>query len=186
VSVPAQAARRARLAICCAAAGAAGALALVVHVAFAAQTRSVLGFTFPGVDPAPAAAWSIFATNARKMAGIFGLALVLQAPWLAGDRDPDDRPRWHPVLTTLCDCGVAGVLASTFLVTAAGVGAYGTLMVRALLPHGPIELLAFATAVTLYLDARRRVVSPRRAAVLTAASLFTLALAALTETYISL
>jgi len=174
------------LAICAIAILAAAAIAIVVKVAFAAQIRGILGFTFPGIDAGPRAAWSIFATNVRKLAAIFGLVLVLQSPWLAGDRHPEDRPSWHPALAKLCDCAVAGALGLTFLVAAAGVGAYGIRMVRAILPHGPIELLAFATALALYRNARRCATPPRQAAALAATCVLALALAALIETYITL
>jgi hypothetical protein len=174
------------LTICAMAIVAAAAIAIVVHVAFAAQVRGMLAFTFPGVDARPAVAWSIFATNVRKLAGILALVLVLQSPWLAGDRHPEDRPSWHQALTRLCDCAVAGALGLTFVVTAAGLGAYGIGMVRAILPHGPIELVAFATALALYRSARRCAVPPRRAGALSAICVLALALAALLETYITL
>jgi hypothetical protein len=174
------------LAICAIAIVLATAIAILVHVAFAGQVRGMLDFTFPGVDAGPGVAWSIFATNVRKLAGILGLVLVLQSPWLAGDRHTEDRPSWHPALTTLCDCAVAGALGLTFLVAAAGLGAYGVRMVRAIVPHGPIELLAFATALGLYRNARRCAIPPRRVGALVAICVLALALAALVETYITL
>lgn len=174
------------LAICAITIVVAAAIAIVVHIAFAARVRDMLDFTFPGIDAGPGVAWSIFATNLRKLAGILGLVLVLQAPWLAGNRHPEDRPSWHPVLTRLCDCAVAGALGLTFLVVAAGVGAYGIRMVRAILPHGPIELLAFAAALALYRNARCCAIPPRRFGALAAICVLTLALAALVETYITL
>jgi hypothetical protein len=174
------------LTICAMAIVAAAAIAIVVHVAFAAQVRGMLAFTFPGVDARPAVAWSIFTTNLRKLAGILGLVVVLQSPWLAGDRQPEDRPSWHPALTRLCDCAVAGSLGLTSLVAAAGLGAYGIRMVRAILPHGPIELVAFAAALALYRNARRCAIPPRRVAARVATSVLALALAALVETYITL
>jgi len=186
MSLPTSRDGRNTLAICAIAIVAAAAIGTVVHVALAAQVRGMLDFTFPGVDAGPRAAWSIFATNVRKLAGILGLVLVLQSPWLARDRDPEDRPSWHPALTRLCDCAVAGALGLTFLVVAAGLGAYGAPMARAILPHGPIELVAFATALALYRSARRCPIPPRRAGALVAICVLALALAALVETYITL
>ena len=42
------------------------------------------------------------------------------------------------------------------LVVGAAIGAYGTRMVGAMLPHGPVELAAYSLALALYLHGRRR------------------------------
>ncbi len=177
---------RRALAFALLATAATAAAALVVHTACPAWARSVLGYRFPGVPPEVGEAWAIFAHNMRKLAGIYGLALVLQAPWLPGDRAAADRPRWHPALATLCDLAVTATLAGTVLAVVLGLGGYGTEMVRALLPHGPLEVSAFAVAVVLYLAARRRPLRPRRAVTLVAASVTLLAIAALLETFLAL
>ena len=46
-------------------------------------------------------------------------------------------------------------MAANVALVGAALGAYGTRMALAMLPHGPLELAAFATALALYLDARR-------------------------------
>jgi hypothetical protein len=162
------------------------AAALVVHAACPGWARALLGYRFPGVPAEVGEAGAIFAHNVRKLAGIYGLALVLQAPWLPGDRAAEDRPRWHPALATFCDCAVTGTLAGTVLAVVLGVGGYGMQMVRALLPHAPLEVGAFALAIVLYLAARRRPLAPCRAVTLVAASVTLLAIAALLETYLAL
>jgi Stage II sporulation protein M len=164
----------------------AAAAALAVRVLFAADARTVLGFSFPGVAAELGEAASIFTNNTRKVAGIFGLALVLQSPWLSGQRAREDRPRWHPALATVCDFAVAGVLASTVAAVVLGLGGYGMRMVAALLPHGPVEVTAFAAAIVLYLAARRQPIAAGRAVTLAAASVALLAIAALLEAFLPL
>ena len=68
----------------------------------------------------------------------------------------------------------------------ASFGAYGTRMVRAALPHGPVELAAYSLALALYLQGRRRPFPARRLLVVMALSVSTLALAAVLETYVNL
>ena len=48
------------------------------------------------------------------------------------------------------------MIVANVLVVGAGLGAYGARMVRAELPHGPVELAAYALALGLYLQGRRR------------------------------
>ena len=158
--------------------------AAVVRAAFAADARALLGWRFPGVPATPAEAWAIWLNNARKLAGILGLALILQSPWLAGERAPDERPGWHRALTWLCDCGAVGSLATTFVGLSVGLGAYGERTVRAVLPHGPVEAFAFACGLVLYHAARRGPVARRRAVTLALAGVALLIPAAVLETYV--
>ena len=48
------------------------------------------------------------------------------------------------------------MIAANVLVVGAALGAYGERMVRAMLPHGPVELAAYALALALYLQGRSR------------------------------
>jgi hypothetical protein len=159
-------------------------LAAVAHAAFAADARHVLAFTFPGIQPRIGEAASIFTNNARIMAAAFGFAAVIQAPWLGGIEGTQAKSRAHPATTLACDAIVAAIAAHSVAIAACGVGAYGRRMLAALLPHGPVELLAFSLALTLYLEARRRPIAVSRAVTLGAASLLTLAVAAAMETYL--
>ena len=67
----------------------------------------------------------------------------------------------------------------------ASFGAYGTRMVRAALPHGPVELAAYSLALSLYLHGRRRPLPARCVVAVLALSVSTLALAAVLETYVN-
>ena len=78
-----------------------------------------------------------------------------------------------------------GVLVNTALVGAA-LGAYGARMAVAMLPHGPVELAAYALALALYLHARRHALSVRRVAATAAACLSLLAVGAVLETFVAL
>jgi hypothetical protein len=158
--------------------------AFVVHVGFAEGARGALGFTFTGVQDTLADAWAIFANNARKLSGILALTLIVQTPWLSGEHAADQRPGWHRHLTTITDMCLIASLSVTFFAVAAGLGAYGSQMAHALLPHGPLEFASFSLAAVLYLRARRGPVGLRRAAVLSFTALALLAIAAPLETYL--
>ena len=69
------------------------------------------------------------------------------------------------------------------LVVGAALGAYGTRMARAMLPHGPVELAAFALALGLHLHGRRRALPAGRIAAAIAASVVLLAIAAVLEVF---
>jgi hypothetical protein len=157
--------------------------AVIVAIALAAGVRHALNFPFPGVQPTLANATAIFANNAKLMTGVLALALVVQAPWLENRGRP--APAWHRALVRACDTLLALPVAANVIVVGAALGAYGGRMARAMLPHGPVELAAFALSLTVYLEARRGPIRPRGAAALIALSFLTLALAALLETYIT-
>ena len=73
------------------------------------------------------------------------------------------------------------MIAANLLVVGAALGAYGTRMLRAVLPHGPVELAAFALAIALYLQGRHRAIAVRHLIATGAASLGLLAAAAVLE-----
>ena len=73
------------------------------------------------------------------------------------------------------------MIAANLAVVGAALGAYGTRMVRAVLPHGPVELAAFALAIALYLQGRHRAIAVRHLIATGAASLGLLAAAAVLE-----
>ncbi len=78
----------------------------------------------------------------------------------------------------------AGVAANV-IVVGAGLGAYGARMIRALLPHGPVELAAYSLALALYLEGRQRPLGIRHAVAVGALSVAALALAAVLETFVN-
>ena len=129
------------------------AVAIVVRLGWAPETRAQLAFGFHGIPARLDEALAILANNGRLLTAILAAVLVAQAPWLAG---PDARP--GPALTALraaVDVLLALAVAANAALVGAALGAYGTRMALAMLPHGPLELAAFATALALYLDARR-------------------------------
>ena len=45
---------------------------------------------------------------------------------------------------------LGGAIAANLIIVGASFGAYGTRMLRAALPHGPVELAAYSLALALY------------------------------------
>ena len=85
----------------------------------------------------------IFAHNGRAILGVFGLLLIAQ---LAA-RHPDGPGRAQRSILAAGELILAGVILANVLVVGAGLGAYGERMVRADLPHGPVELAAYSLAL---------------------------------------
>jgi hypothetical protein len=157
------------------------AVAAVVRIAWAADVRRALGFPFAGIPAHLDAAAAVFANNARLLAAVFAAVLVAQSPWLAG-RDARRSPLASVLLAAVDSVLVLAVAVNTILVGAA-VGAYGTRMIAAVLPHGPLELLAYAVTLALHLRARRGPLAVRHILTTAAGCLAVLALAAVLETY---
>ena len=174
----------ATLTVCATIVAAIAVAAITVRLTLAAPARDLLGYPFADPHPSLAGAAAILATNVRKLAGVYGLALVAQAPLLAGEAGwPQAR---RAVLRLACDAGAVGLLAPSGVLVAVALGAYGSRMAAAMLPHGPLELAAFALALCVYRDARRRPVRAGRALGHAATGLALLAAAALLETYAGL
>jgi uncharacterized membrane protein SpoIIM required for sporulation len=155
-------------------------VALVTRVALASRARSWLHYTFPGVPHRIGAAVGIFANNSRELLGVLGLLLIAQ---LAARRPEGTPARAQLVVRTGGELLLAVAIAVNALVVGAAVGAYGDRMVRAMLPHGPVEVSAYAVALALYLNGRHRPLSGRQMAITIAASVALLAAAALLETF---
>lgn len=154
-------------------------VALATRIAFAAQARGWLHYTFPGIPHRLDSAEWIFASNSRDLLGVFGLLLVAQlaARRAGGPTRAEVRTR------NLGEAVLACAIAVNVVVIGAAVGAYGMRMVRATLPHGPVEVSAYALALALYMQGRRRPLPARGLAGTIAASVALLALAALMETF---
>ncbi len=170
--------------VCAAALGTTALIAAVVAVWLEPATRASLQWSFPGAPRTLDGATGIFLTNATKILGVAGATLVVQAPWIGAEqRAVRVGIGWH---ATRLVCDVVGVYiaAANMLLVGAGIGAYGARMLVALLPHGPVELLAFAQGAAIYLRARRGPVDWRSALVGLAAAFLTLALAAVLETFV--
>jgi hypothetical protein len=155
--------------------------AVVVRLGLAAQARRWLGYRFPGVPAHLSTALWILAHNARCLAGVLGLLTVAQ---LAA-RSPGPA-RAQLLLRSAGEVVLAGAIAANVLVIGAAIGGYGTRMLVAMLPHGPVELAAYSLALALYLTGRRRALPATRMAVVACASVALLALAAGLETWVSL
>ena len=94
---------------------------------------------------------SIFTGNARLLAAVFAAILVAQSPWLAGR-----EARRGPVMSALAaavDAVLALAVAANVALVGGALGAYGERMALAMLPHGPLEMAAYALALALYLRA---------------------------------
>jgi hypothetical protein len=155
--------------------------AVVVRVALAGHARRWLSYRFPGVPAHVSTAVWIFGHNARGLAGVLGLLMVAQ---LAA-RSPAPA-RAQLVLRSAGEVVLAGVIAGNLLVLGAAIGGYGTRMLVAMLPHGPVELAAYSLALGLYLRGCRRALPAARMAVVACASVALLALAAALETWVNL
>jgi hypothetical protein len=157
-------------------------VALVVRAGFAASAQRWLAFPFTGIPASPDEAASVFIHNLRALVAVFGLLLVAQSGYWAGR---NGRP--GVVHQTLCRLGEAllgAAVAANVIVVGASFGAYGARMVRAALPHGPVELAAYSLALSLYLQGRSRPLAIRHVLAVAALSISVLALAALLETFV--
>lgn len=143
-------------------------VAAAVRAAAAPAAREWLGFEFPGLEPRVGEAAEIFVNNARLLAAVLVACLVVRSA----------RP-----LVGLCDVVLLVAAAFHVAFVGAALGAYGQRTLAAMLPHGPLELGAFALALALYLAARREPVSGWRVACIALVSLAGLALAALLEVF---
>ena len=165
-------------------AGALVALAAIVagatRLLAATPARRRLRYPFTGVPDRFNVAVSIFAHNGRAMAGVFGLLLIVQLAL----RNPAGPGPAQRIVRTVGELLLTGLIAANVLVVGASLGAYGSRMARALLPHGPVELAAFATALALYLQGRRRPLPARQLVITGTVSLLLLAAAAALETFV--
>ena len=162
--------------------GAVLAIGIAVDLASAGSLRRMLAFHFPGVPAQPAAAATVFLHNLHALLAISGALLVAQSPYLVTRAA---RPgRIHQTLQRTCEALLVGAVAANGIVIGASLGAYGMRMVRAALPHGPVELAAYSLALALYLQGRRRPLPARHVVAVAALSAAALAAAALLETFV--
>ncbi len=161
-----------------------GVIALAVHVWFAAAARRWLAFPFAGIPARPGEAAGIFIHNLQALAAVGGLLLIAQsAYWTAGTAQPGPL---HGTLRRLGEALLGAAVAANLIVIGASFGAYGMRMLRAALPHGPVELAAYTLALSLYLKARRRRFPTRHLLAVLALSASMLAVAAVLEIYVNL
>jgi hypothetical protein len=159
-------------------------VAVGVHLVAARPARTILAFGFPGVAPTPGSVVSIFVSNASFVVVAVIATLALGAARRGHERGQTTR-RAVLAYTLFFDIILAAPALSTVVMVGGGVGAYGGRMIRDVVPHGPIELLGFAAAWSVYLSARKRRIERRSAAVTFGVALAVLAVAATAETYIN-
>jgi len=160
-----------------------GVIGMVVHLWFAAAARRWLAFPFAGIPARPSTAAIIFSHNLHALAAVCGLLLIAQSGYSpTGTTQPGPL---HGMLRRLGEALLGAAVAANLIVVGASFGAYGTRMVRAALPHGPVELAAYALALSLYLHGRRRRLPARGMFAVLALSVLTLAVAAVLETYVN-
>jgi hypothetical protein len=157
------------------------ATATATRATAAAPARRWFDYPFTGVPAWPGESAAILAHNGRALLGVFGLLLVAQV----AVRASEGAGRVQRALQTLGEGVLAGVVAANVLLVGAGLGAYGARMASAMLPHGPVEFAAFALALALYLQGRRRALPVRYLVATGATSLLLLAGAAVLETYVT-
>jgi hypothetical protein len=156
--------------------GVATAAAVVTALGFASPARTWLSFRFTGMPDEPAAAAGVFTHNASLLGAILALCVLVQA--LSGEQGAVAR------LARLgSDATVVALGAVNASLVGVTVGAYGAGGVRALLPHGPVELAGFSVALALYAAVRRDSSSFRQVGVLAGSAVGLLAVAAVLETY---
>jgi hypothetical protein len=153
------------------------AVAVLVRVTAGAAAREWLAYPFTGVPATADQAAVIFAHNTRALLGVIGLLLIAQV----GAHQPDGPGRVQQALRAAGEIVLAGVVAANVLVVGAALGAYGERMVRAMLPHGPVELAGFATGLALYLQGRHLALPTRQLLLSGAVSVLLLGAAALLE-----
>jgi hypothetical protein len=155
--------------------------AIVTRAAFAGRVRAALDFGFGGVPSRFDEAVDIFLNNARLIGAVAAATLIVRSAGVGGDaRDADPVGRG---LRLAADLSLGAAVAINCALVGAAVGAYGTRMVSAMLPHGPLELAGYSLALALYLRARESRLELAPALRLTGWAMALLATAALVETY---
>ena len=157
-------------------------IALVVRVAFAAGARRWLAFGFAGLPARPAEAVGIFGHNIRALLAVAGLLLVAQASYWGGEQQSGRACR---LVRGAGEVLLAAAILANVAVVGAGVGAYGARMIRAALPHGPVELGAFSLALGLYIKGRHQPIPVGLIVVIAILNVAGLAIAALLEVYVT-
>jgi hypothetical protein len=156
------------------------AVAVIVHVVFAAPARHWLAFPFSGIPARAGEAVMIFTHNVWALGAIGGLLLIAQVRHRAGESGAIQHGLQRAGEFMLA----AGVVVN-LAVVGASIGAYGARMIRAALPHGPVELAAYSLALALYLEGRHQPLALKHILGVGGLSVALLALAAVLETVVN-
>jgi len=138
--------------------GAVGLVAVLVGAVASARARQVIAYQFPAGILGWRGVATIMLDNAR-------LALApIAAAYLVELIRPEMGERWtgwRRALRSGCDATLGAAVLTNVVIAGASYGAYGLKMARYTLPYAPVELMAFACPLALYLETRRA--SPRKA-----------------------
>jgi hypothetical protein len=145
-----------------------GGVAAGVALADPNGVRTALHFGFGHVPRVPAQAVAIFLNNLRLLCVPLLMAVDVHL------RVAISSSRGRRAYVAFCDLVAIAPALNNIMIIGASVGAYGMRMVSAMLPFGPVEIAAFATAASVYVHARRAdsvrglpaLLSPTAAAVL--------------------
>lgn len=143
-----------------------------------AQARAALDFGFAGVPQSFGEATAIFLNNAKVACLLACVVALIQL------RPLIDSSRWRRAYTTFCDILICTPAVVNTVVLAITIGAYGGRMLKALVPHGPVELAGVALVGALYVHARRGDPDRRLLVAGFLTALLLIAAAALLETYV--
>lgn len=172
---------RSVLVAACALATCASIAAAMVLAGLDPELRSFLGFGFGTLESSWAQAAAILANNARLLALPLAAAAGLFAMRALGTDGAEATG------VRVLRVGADGVLSIVVLANVGVVGmalaAYGGRFAAALLPHGPVELLALCLALSVYLGARHGAIGVRAAAAAAGLAVLTLVGAAALEVF---
>ena len=130
-----------------------GVIALVVRAWFAASARRWLAFPFAGIPATPGRGGEHLHPQPARARGRRRPAADRPIRVLDGAA-PRSPGAVHRTLRRLGEALLGAAVAANVIVVGASFGAYGTRMLRAALPHGPVELAAYSLALALYLQGR--------------------------------
>jgi hypothetical protein len=152
----------------------AAAVAAATRPLAAAPIRAWLRFPFGGVKPQLGEVAAILVNNLRLLGALFAATIVAQLAVRT-------RGTGLRALAWTCDAVVVLACANHAFLVGATIGGYGSRGIRALLPHGPIELAGYSLALSLYVAARRERLARPRALAIGGLSVVVLVIAAVLE-----
>jgi hypothetical protein len=124
------------------------AVAAITSLWAGGAARALLGFGFGHVRRDAAAALSIFLNNLELLCVPLAMATVVQA------RHQLERQQARQRYVLFCDVVAIAPAIKNAVIVGISVGAYGSRMVLATLPAGPVEIVSFALAANVYLASR--------------------------------
>lgn len=158
-------------------------IAAITRAAAPTLARRWLAYRFTGVPARADVFAGIFLHNALVLAGILSLVLVRQARYRTVGRPIPVR--FERAARRAADWLMGSATAVNLAVIGSSLGAYGSRMVRAMPPHGPVEVSAFALGLALYIQGRDQRLTVEHVTKVAGIALVGLSIAAALETYVS-